>query len=87
MHGLDAESWCGEDCPHDRRPSQLIMVGAMFANLAELPNDYANDRRHLGGKESHRDIARTSGCRPAGHRSVSYLVGLADSIDYVNLTW
>jgi len=79
MHGLDAESWCGEDGPHDRRPSQLIMVGAMFANLAELPNDYANDRRHLGGKESHRDIARTSGCRPAGHRSASYLVDLADS--------
>ena len=36
MHGLDSESWCGEDGPHDRRPSQLIMVGAMFANRAEL---------------------------------------------------
>src|SRR4051794_32610428 len=24
------------------------MVGAMFANRAELPNDYANDRRHVG---------------------------------------
>jgi hypothetical protein len=66
MHGLDAESWCGEDGPHDRRPSQLIMVGAMFANLAELPNDYANDRRHLGGKESHRDSpALPAAARPA----------------------
>jgi hypothetical protein len=36
MHGLDSESWCGEDGPDDRRPSQLIMVGAMFANRAEL---------------------------------------------------
>jgi hypothetical protein len=36
MHGLDSESWCGEEGPHDRRPSQLIMVGAMFANRAEL---------------------------------------------------
>ena len=73
MHGLDSESLCGEDGPHDRRPSQLIKVGAMFANRAELPNDYVNDRLHLGGKESHRDIARTSGCRPAGNRSASYL--------------
>jgi hypothetical protein len=42
------------------------MVGAMFANRAELPDDYASDRRRVGGKASHRDIARTSGCRPAG---------------------
>ena len=66
MHRLDSESWCGEDGPHYRRPSQLIMVGAMLANRAELPNDYANDRRHLGGKASHRDIAGISGRRPAG---------------------
>jgi hypothetical protein len=74
MHGLDSESWCGEDVPHDRRPSQLSMVGAMFANRAELRDDYASDRRHVGGKASHRDIARTS--RPPPSRPVTSMHSL-----------
>ena len=69
MHGLYSENWCGEDGPHDRRRSQLIMGGAMFANRAELPNDYANDRRQLGA----RNHIATSPAHPAAARLAAVL--------------
>jgi len=66
MHGLDSESWCGEDGPHDRRPSQLIMVGAMFANRAELlaqvPSLAARTPHHRSPDTSRRWAHRGTNC-------------------------
>jgi hypothetical protein len=36
MHGLDAESWCGEDCPHDRRPRVMIRFTPSASDLVNV---------------------------------------------------